>query len=488
MLILGKSNDDKGTQLEHIARKMLSTRGYQNITLNAIGAGGAEYDISGEYIMQLVANIRRVKVIGECKARKDTVNMTDWQKFLGKVYLESIKRKQEVTGLFIAASGFNSYVASSYEELREHKENIELIGETDIEDFLRKEYSVTSIQEVVEMLGSFTTRTVTFIELCYYQQVCYWMITFDKGIYTLLDATGQPLQGDMLQDIQYLIELITSQNTFVDLYAEVEAKLRSLQVQKHILSRLMSYNGVINYEDIVENSIFTIDEIKAASKILAEHGWINFLENEVHLSAMNDQGRYEHIVEMLKFWLNGQVQLHILYEGLESQFYDQHIDEQLLDEIMKIQGNLPIPQDRYNDVIRILKLSPNALNRALHPFTFIINHRSAQQLQNNSLIDEADNNMFFKYIIEGLVQDFNTPHLAHYYSAIRGVIELEHRQSITIKNATGVDAIIEARSRHRVYPSNVQGGYIHLIALNSQPEPWEEAETHQRIDIDFEQF
>jgi hypothetical protein len=95
---------------------------------------------------------------------------------------------------------------------------------------------------------------------------------------------------------------------------------------------------------------------------------------------------------------------------------------------------------------------------------------------------------FFEHISTRLVQDFSIRELARYYSTVRGIIELEHRQSVIVKNTTGIDAAVETRSRHSVHPSNVQGGYIHLLVLNSQPEPWEEVEAHRQKDIDFEQF
>lgn len=46
MLILGKDSNDKGSQLEQIAQTMLSSKGYENIKLRAVGPGEAEYDVT----------------------------------------------------------------------------------------------------------------------------------------------------------------------------------------------------------------------------------------------------------------------------------------------------------------------------------------------------------------------------------------------------------------------------------------------------------
>jgi hypothetical protein len=190
MIVFGRTNDDKGRQLEQIAQSMLQQRGYQNIRLNSVVAGGAEYDITGEYIIPLAVKQRRFKVIGECKARKDPVNMDDWQKFLGKVYLESIKRKHDITGLLISVSGFNSNVTSSYEEVREHRDMIELVGELEIENFLTEEYSVCTLQQVINVISSLTSRTIMSTEISYYQKACYWIIVFEQAAYTILNSSG----------------------------------------------------------------------------------------------------------------------------------------------------------------------------------------------------------------------------------------------------------------------------------------------------------
>jgi hypothetical protein len=245
MLILGKDSNDKGSQLEQIAQTMLSSKGYENIKLRAVGPGGAEYDVTGEYVMPMGPETRRIKIIGECKAHKDPIDMTDWQKFVGKVYLESVRKNFSVTGLFIAASGVNSRVASSYEELKEHRDNIVLIDGPDVEEFLKKEYSVCSLQAAAATTVKFTDRGATSFNLCYYQRACYWAVVFEKGAYTILTAAGQPLRGDKLPEVRELVETLEGLTTFVDLYEEAEALRRRIYAQKHVLARLMLAQGSV---------------------------------------------------------------------------------------------------------------------------------------------------------------------------------------------------------------------------------------------------
>lgn len=54
----------------------------------------------------------RCPLICECKAYRSSVSITDWLKFLGKVFVEECQDKVEAC--FIVLSGGNEYVAGSY--------------------------------------------------------------------------------------------------------------------------------------------------------------------------------------------------------------------------------------------------------------------------------------------------------------------------------------------------------------------------------------
>jgi hypothetical protein len=202
----------------------------------------------------------------------------------------------------------------------------------------------------------------------------------------------------------------------------------------------------------------------------------------MQLTPLDGEGRYGHIVEMLKFWLNGSSMFATLLEGLSSKFYDRHVDEELLREIMKIQGRLPIPPDQSQSVIRILKLSPRALNRALHPIEMITNGRADLDLEGEESINETHRSMFYAALMSGLVEDYGTKEMGRYHYELRGVVELEHRQSVTTKSWGGIDMTLEARSRLTIRASNVQGGFIHLILPGDQPEPWDEIDDKLKQD------
>jgi hypothetical protein len=485
MLVLGQDGNDKGTQLEQIAQAMLSDKGFQNITLNAVRAGSAEYDVTAVYVMPGLGSGagRRISVVGECKARKDAINMDDWQKFMGKVILETITKGHDVQGLFITTSELRSTVTSCYEELLVHpNNNIELVDATQIENFLKNKYSVCSLQKIAGLLSNFTDKAATSIDLCYYQQACYWLVKFGKAGYTLLDSEGKPLQGESLDEIRGLIEKDEASTTFVNLNEEAEARRRSIHVQQHILARLMLYNGVLGETELFENASVSPEELHAAISLLEEKGWLEQEEGIVRFTAMDEEGRYGHFIDVAKFWLRGEWPVAPLHDMLRSEFYDRHVDERLLDEIIMIQANLPIPEAERKDVLRILKLSPTALIGVLYPIQLITEGRTEGDIRKEESINETDRNLLYQVLIFGLVHDYRTRGMEKYLLDVRGILELEYRLSVavTAKNPEGIDAALESRSRHMVRSSNVQGGYIHLLNMASAPEPWEETKAKKQ--------
>src|SRR5690242_6776216 len=110
MLVLGKSSDDKGTQLEKLTEILLAAKGYRSITRNSIGAGGAEIDVRGDRELPTLAGNKLFRMICECKAHKEPVGLTYWLKFCGKIYVERLTVNSDTLGCFIALRGVNGNV------------------------------------------------------------------------------------------------------------------------------------------------------------------------------------------------------------------------------------------------------------------------------------------------------------------------------------------------------------------------------------------
>jgi hypothetical protein len=473
VLILGKTNDDKGTQLEQITQAMLPAKGFRQVRLNDVGTGGAEYDVTAKWKEPGGATPGDIPVLGECKARKDPINMTDWQKFLGKVYAET-EQGQEVFGLFITTSNPNGNVATHYEKQRRQGKRLEFIGATEIEDFLMSKYSVCSLQHAAASVANFTRRTITSLELSYHNRACYWLVAFEKGAYTMLDAAGQPLRADKLTGMRPLLKLAAAVKKLINLYEEAEALRRHLLAQKHVLARLMLYGGGIREADLLKDTKFTREDVRRASSALAERGWLEAVKGGVRFTSMDKKGRYGHFVDVLKFWLNEVIKYESILEGIDSAFYDRHVDEKLLQEILKIQEGLPVPEGERAGLIQLLKLSPSAMLLALQPYPLITTGRSEGNLRTVDMINETDRELFYEYLIPGLVSDYRTEPMARHFWG-RGIWELEYRQGVIVKNNQEIMFEANSRSRRTIRTSNVRGGFIHLGIMKSGPEPWEEA-------------
>src|SRR5688500_15375962 len=102
MIILGRSRDDKGTELEQLTESILRRRGLRNIHCNQIGEGGSEVDAHAEHPQPGIGHTYLHPHLCECKAHASPIGMTDWLKFLGKIYTEEAVTGRQVSGSFIA--------------------------------------------------------------------------------------------------------------------------------------------------------------------------------------------------------------------------------------------------------------------------------------------------------------------------------------------------------------------------------------------------
>ena len=118
LYILGKNTDDKGSQLEDLTRDILASQGYENIVANTVYSGGSEIDVAASYKKQVGIKNMDFPVICECKAHDKAIVMTDWLKFIGKLYIEKLKNEHTI-GLMIALSGANGNVVGSYNDIKD---------------------------------------------------------------------------------------------------------------------------------------------------------------------------------------------------------------------------------------------------------------------------------------------------------------------------------------------------------------------------------
>jgi restriction endonuclease Mrr len=159
--IFGRNSDDKGTQLEDLTRRLLERLGYKQVSLNVVGSGGSEIDIRAEYPVPGPVGAANLTVIGECKAYESPVSLPDWLKFLGKLYSEEARWPGQVRGLFVALSGANGNVRGAVDELRRHKNTVDLVDGENLIHLIQQEFGVPRLENVVAHLQNLTSDPVT---------------------------------------------------------------------------------------------------------------------------------------------------------------------------------------------------------------------------------------------------------------------------------------------------------------------------------------
>ena len=146
LYILGKNTDDKGSQLEDRTRDILASQGYENIVANTVYSGGSEIYVAASYKKQVGIKNMDFPVICECKAHDKAIVITDWLKFIGKLYIEKLKNEHTI-GLMIALSGANGNVVGSYNDIKD-KGFIQLIANDDLIVLLAKKYSLSELSSI----------------------------------------------------------------------------------------------------------------------------------------------------------------------------------------------------------------------------------------------------------------------------------------------------------------------------------------------------
>ncbi|MEK4431719.1 restriction endonuclease [Paenibacillus sp. FSL M7-0802] len=470
MIILGESSDDRGTQLEELTKRILVSKGYNNIVTNHIGPGGAEIDVSADFSRPGIVGNHTNRLICECKAYKSVIDTTSWMKFLGKVFMEEVRNKSEVLGCFIALSGVNGNVSGNYDELLKHRNNITLITGENLLETTRELYSLADIESITHITSNFTDRPIRMIDICYYRNSVYFVIAFNNDEYTLLDSNGGILKPSDAH-ILSMIEESLSTGSYVNIEEEQKAKRRSIFIQKAILTELMLENGEVDKEKLtksINDKYVPCEETEFNKEIqlLIEKKFVCCKDVLFYINKNTD----DIFVELFRFLLNDI----IMTGALGCEYYDGLITHQVIPKIEEIQKGLKITDDILEIVMYLIRISPTALIKSLYPEPMIVSHYE-QQLKSQQ-IELFDREYFVQMIYEGFLSDFNNPKLSRYFREIRGIAEVEKSQIIKIKSKEKLLFSNEWVERKAIgqMTDEYGGQYVNLLVLGNQPEPWEE--------------
>lgn len=433
LYILGKTKDDKGAQLEQLTKRILEYQGYSNVATNVQVSGASELDVTASKTEHIGINDIVTPVICECKAHEKPITMTDWLKFIGKLYIAR-KTEPRTIGLMLALSGANGAVIGSATSDFKDDTSVQLIANDNIISLLSKVYGLPHSAGIKEQLSQLPIPTIAEINPIYYNSEIWWLIGCNDKHFTLCHSNTNPAKFDEVKDVLPMISAVTEYQvqSFIDIWHSLEIGVELRQIEKFIVCELMKHDSVEiatvrqlfksidedNFNSAVKNSLFiNIDESNKSMKLC------DFTK--------------ESIVELYRFLLDGECPI----EAFATSFYQDHINEGLLEQIWKIQGGFILPKELHDKCIILLRLSPLAMKYSLQPDGFLSG--SSMLIENQDMMNLYYNH-FLGTLQDAFISDFRNVSLNSLYFDAHGVekVQLKTNTTIHVRNLPPVEMSI----------------------------------------------
>ena len=411
LYILGKSKDDKGTQLEQLTSKILEYQGYTNIQTNVQVSGASEIDVTALKIVKTGVKDISTPVICECKAHEKPIVMTDWLKFIGKLY---IARKTEpgTIGLMLALSGANGAVIGSATNDFRDDATTQLIANDDIITLLSQVFGLVDIVSAKSRLSTLPMSRVIDVNLVYYNYLVWWIVECEDGHFTLCHSDLKPATLEEANAILSMIPNVTifQEKDFFDVWQNMETGMQIRQIQKSLLSSLLT-KGSMKKDQIYEQYKDFDNQILAEAMDSCK--FFKSCDDNASLSLSDFSN-----VELYRFILDGDCPIEIL----ASDFYQDNINNELLEQIWIIQDGFRLPSEMMSDCLQLLKFSPSALRYALKKDRVL---SFTHMVKDNKEMTELYNSHFMGMLQNAFKNDFRNPVLSNLYYNNYGVMKMQ---------------------------------------------------------------
>lgn len=483
MIIVGSNNDDKGTQLENLTRALLEDMHFTNITRNYIAAGGLEIDVRGLFPRPNVGETQYNILICECKATRSLVDTTQWLKFLGKVYEAEAAHGENVNGCFIALSGVNGNVAGSYDSLRTHRRNVKLVRGEELTQLAAHHYGLCDIAAVNGTLGRFTARLLRDTDVLYYDNHLYWIVYFEGDYFTVLAADGGLASETATQVLLPMFQGEIAAGRYLNLMQEHEAQLHQAKQRNEILTRIFIADGGPTDVTLAWANQAEETEYRTVIEALVGQGLlVRGVNNETFSFPAENNDFPAIIATIFRLLLTAAV----VIEAIGCQYYDAMIERYLIDEVLHIQGDLPLDAEDREKAVQLLQTSPLALAQLLQPDPMLSGHRehrdnlqiaaAEERRRYADIINSHDVNYFFRVLTNCLMNDFMNPILGDYFFRVRHIREIEMTQTAKIKTRAAVIYDHTTLNRQGIGEAAPELGesIIRMSMLADVPQPWEE--------------
>lgn len=364
LIIIGKTKDDKGTQLECLTKKILSSQGYSNISANVQVAGASELDVVASKTDTTGIKEITLPVICECKAHEKPIVMTDWLKFVGKVMIAR-KKKPNTIGLMLALSGANGAVIGSYETDFADDPAMQLIANDDIISLIQNVYSLPSTDIVFDSLSQYPIASISDVDLLYYADTIWWIVGFAGGSFTICHSDAKPANINDVTEILPLLPSVTKyqEDKFIDIMGTVDMANHVRNIEMMILTTILT-QGECSIDECVRSVSGMYASLPITEEIISIAVKQSFVLIEVNnVISVKPEGDLV-FPDLYRRILQGPIPIDIL----KTDFYVSHINQDLLNEIWNIQYGFSLDdQDDITKCLLLLKASPGALLYALIP-------------------------------------------------------------------------------------------------------------------------
>lgn len=423
LYILGKDKKDKGNQLEILTTKILEEQGYKNITVSVRGRGGNEIDVYAVREQQVGIKTIEYPIICECKAHEKMVSMPDYDKFKGKVATAKETNKN-TTGLLLALSGAMGTVIGATDS---PLSDIQLIANDGIIKLISNLYTLRDVYFIRKHIRTITDKNITNTDLVYYNGDVFWLISFNDGYYFLMNNTFEALDGSKLSVVKPLLLKVAPVSEYIDIYKEQKAQYRLTFITSTILMLVMCKpTGIKEMLDVINStSPFKVTE-KEIRKIVNDIPYIEISEQNCYTMIAEDKINF---IEFYKYILRGSINVKVFLQ----EYYKNHIDRLLLEDILNIQHCIKLPEEKKDDILFLLAHSPSALAYAINKDESITNHRGKDGHCLADNIDKGHSLIFMDKIMDFF--DFDYCHndaLGSYYLNDLKIGSIIKKKEITI--------------------------------------------------------
>ena len=473
MIVLGKTADDKGAQLEAVVAAALTVQGYEDVTGNLIEAGGNELDVVAVRASPVIGDVQRTPVICEAKAYRDPVGTPAWQRFLGKLFIARASDASTV-GVLIALNGVNGNVEGSFRDLRKADTAVFIITGRHLEENARNTGEVGDAATVQTTAEERYSRVATNTELAYYGGAYYWLVTWQStvGEYSITDGHGGALSQEVVEDLGPALTAAVSGTLLTD------ADVAERDAETH-LERLRLMNRLFAGQSVEPGE--AADELRM-EPFCAE------IDGQVTLRPAGELNAYA-VSRLFASIFTHAVPVAQL--GFAADRHHTAYVLRLIDVLPELQFGFTLSADDDATLRAVAPYFPSVWMALATPMPFFAGHAE-------TVVDDAktgdlgvvDRNAFWETIADLIRGDFVNVSVRGFLFEHLGVAELAEQRALTVKTRSAAIGTVDVQYRNALATLSDElvgeAGSRHSIIriLPGIQEPWEVEHPEPTIALD----